>query len=230
MKLNDFVYDGGSKKHQYFHKMDLTLFCTICGRIQEHPLFKFLNSNDIKALCNACPDIQTELDPVLIGYFLLSEKDKKNYTAVCSLGIIPDVNLMDICTLDRGVLEMAIINGHTNVVIWLLDTFGKTNPWIIWHPINLVAEYGQLDIIKALTNNTALECTSLAMNYACMNGHFNVVEWLHENRNEWCTVLAMDWASKNGHLDMVKWLHENRTEGCTTNAMDWASINGHLHP
>lgn len=51
-------------------------------------------------------------------------------------------------------------------------------------------------------------------------GGVQILERLQANRTEGCTEDTIDYAAKENHLEVVQWLHENRPEGCTTPAMD----------
>ncbi|EFA76650.1 hypothetical protein PPL_09955 [Heterostelium album PN500] len=94
--------------------------------------------------------------------------------------------------------------------------------------IDQAAMNGKLTIVQWLTENSKSGCSTDALDYAAERGHLNIVEYLHHNRVEGCTKRALNLAATNGHLEVVKFLHYNRSEGCTTAAADGASQNGHL--
>jgi hypothetical protein len=94
--------------------------------------------------------------------------------------------------------------------------------------IDLFANYGHLSLIRYHNDNSIINCTEYAMNWAALWGKFDIVKWLHFNRTEGCTTDAMNNAVRAGNLNIVRFLHENRSEGCTKDAMDYAINRGYF--
>ena len=115
-------------------------------------------------------------------------------------------------------------HGQLETVQWLVKHgIGKCTRELF----DYAASKGQLCVLKWLLS-IGITGSVYAMNGASEYGHLDTVIWLHENTKEGCTVDAMNWASENGFLNVVVWLHENRNEGCTEYAFDNAARNGHL--
>ena len=110
---------------------------------------------------------------------------------------------IDVHTNDEWALKWAVINGHLEVVKYLVE-----------NGANIHAD------------------NELALKWAANNGHLEVVKYLVENGadihvdNEW----ALRWAANNGHLDVVKYLVENGADIHVDidYALRWAVINGNL--
>ncbi len=184
------------------------LFLIDFGKNVHHPIFQFLDGPDFAVFCISHKLFCLQFDNQMMAYYSLPGADRKNYTSVCKIGFIPMVNLMDETTLTNGTLIETIINGHLDVVMWLVNKFS----FDIYPTIDIACKNGHLDIVKQLSETNKGNCTYNAMNFASANGHFNIVKWLHENRKEGCTHHAVDMAELNGHPDIVEWLRQNRPE------------------
>ncbi|EFA79931.1 hypothetical protein PPL_06752 [Heterostelium album PN500] len=73
-----------------------------------------------------------------------------------------------------------------------------------------VAQFGRLEIVQFLHENTTAQCGSDAMDKAAEMGHLDVIKFLHFNRTEGCSLRALHLAIANKHLDVVRFLVEVR--------------------
>eukprot|EP01133_Synstelium_polycarpum_P008650 gene8650-10149_t len=129
----------------------------------------------------------------------------------------------------EGFSEKAIMgaaaNGHLHV---MQGNLCPTPEYHTRRPIDLAAANGHLSMVKLL-HDFGMQSSTVAMDWAAMNGFEEIVTFLHLNQSAGCTVVAVDKAAEAGRLDIVSFLSTNRYEGCSINAIDRACLKGHLH-
>ncbi|KAL7750008.1 hypothetical protein RI367_004523 [Sorochytrium milnesiophthora] len=158
-------------------------------------------------------------------------------------------------TMAANLLSFAARSESLALVQWVFSRADESQQ-AASQAIDIAAEWGTLETVRWLCENTRSTCSEYAMgraivrdrldivqylyqhrsegwppsviNSAAAGGHLRTVVWLHENRAEGCTTDAIDQAAAAGHLSVVRWLYENRSEGCTGSAMYNASVGGWL--
>lgn len=98
----------------------------------------------------------------------------------------------------------------------VIEFLNSTTPLSVG-AIELVSEYGYIDMAKWLYDNRAEYYSGEALANAAGKGYLELVQWLYLNRpvdksNVWNQDhirLAIERAAYNGHIDVVKWLYYN---------------------
>lgn len=121
-------------------------------------------------------------------------------------------------------LQKEIINGNTcEIWYWALkynrlDIIKSmyTNVTLSDGIMDIVAEYGHIDMLVWLHNNIKDCFSTKAIHLAAAKGHLEVVQFLYNNLAFYSTIdlekdlnNAINDAAKNGHLEVIKWLYYN---------------------
>ncbi|KAJ3636453.1 hypothetical protein Zmor_027107 [Zophobas morio] len=73
--------------------------------------------------------------------------------------------------------------------------------------MNLVALFGQINMLKLFFRFTNIKCTSKAIEWAAEKGHLNVVKFLLEERKEVSIITNATYnALQGGHLEITNYL------------------------
>lgn len=107
----------------------------------------------------------------------------------------------------RETLNLAILNGHIQVVDFLLKTEWYNNPQCIEHILTTSARNGQESILNHFMTNYHFYEKSLkrAFNSAIGGGHLNIVKLLIERVVTYDHYEALTHAIIGGHLEIVKY-------------------------
>ena len=134
----------------------------------------------------------------------------------------------------RGALAAAASNGHASSLVFLLGLDEGEPPLTvdddmtleIYHPLDLAASNGHLDIVRLLESRGAKR-TASALDLAAENGHASVVRYLVELDGALASARAIDGAAGGGHYEIVELLIA-RGFPSTIRAMDSAAAGGHV--
>ena len=127
--------------------------------------------------------------------------------------------------ISEKTLNIAIINGHINIIKWLYNN--NYNFKFCNLSFNLACNFGYFEIIKYLYSKDKKIDKYDTIYYACVSGHLNIVKFLYSNGFN-CTSKAIDFAAFNGHLDIIKYLHKNNIQ-CSLFALYWAICYNHFN-
>lgn len=117
--------------------------------------------------------------------------------------------LVDIgCPWDRGVGELASLNGHLDVLQWYLRVQDKDFPRKICFSTTprLAARGGHLHVLRWITRaenvhgKLMLQLRSDVVENAAAGGHLHILEWTRRQPGEWKWRSATAYAAAGGHL------------------------------
>ena len=168
--------------------------------------------------------------------FLMKEDKKKNKKCppeamdwASLYGHLPMVQYLHSlgATCTDNAMNWACRQGHLAVVQFLHSIGAPYSQ----NALEFAGTFGHLAVVEFLIGIGAAaigDGLSMALIWACRNGHLPVVRYLHETVGEPWSAGEMDCASHDNQLAVVEYLHKSLGATCTHYAMDWASKNAHL--
>lgn len=107
----------------------------------------------------------------------------------------------------KSAMNVAARSGHLDVVRFLDEVSVKSGE-------DVLDRVASRDDSSKNGGEIRVDCTSMAMDLAAVNGHVDVVRFLHDHRNEGCTFRALQGAAARGYVSVVAFLLANRPLEC----------------